>query len=69
MKKKNKSWLENKIQDSKFRKGLEEELEKLSISEQIVRLRVQAGMTQAQLAKKIVHHRTSRSDGLEVFEI
>ena len=53
MKKKSKSWLDSKMQDPKFRKGFEEELEKLSIAEQIVRLRKQAGLTQAQLAKKI----------------
>ena len=53
MKKKNKSWLEGKMQDPKFRKGFEEEVEKLSIAEQIARLRIQAGLTQAQLAKKI----------------
>lgn len=53
MKKKSKSWLEGKLQNPKFRKGFEEEVEKLSIAEQIARLRVQAGLTQAQLAKKI----------------
>jgi ribosome-binding protein aMBF1 (putative translation factor) len=50
---KTKSWLDEKLKDAKFRKGFEEEYEKLSISEQIVRLRMQAGLTQAQLAKRI----------------
>ncbi|MCC7406096.1 MAG: helix-turn-helix domain-containing protein [Bdellovibrionales bacterium] len=52
-KKKTKSWLEAKLRDPKFRKGFEEEVEKLSVAEQIARLRLQAGLTQAQLAKKI----------------
>jgi ribosome-binding protein aMBF1 (putative translation factor) len=53
MKKRSKSWLEKKMQNPKFRKGFEEELEKLSIAEQLVRLGTQSKMTQAQLAKKI----------------
>jgi ribosome-binding protein aMBF1 (putative translation factor) len=53
MKKQNKSWLERKLQSPKFKKGFEDELEKLTIAEQIVRLRSQAGLTQAQVAKKI----------------
>ncbi len=53
MKKQSKSWLEKKLQNSKFKKGFEEEVEKLSIAEQLARLRVQSGLTQAQLAKKI----------------
>ena len=53
MKTKSKSWLKEKLRDPKFQKGFEEELEKLSIAEQIARLRKQAGLTQAQLAKKI----------------
>lgn len=53
MKKQTKSWLDKKLQNPKFKKGFEEELEKLSIAEQITRLRHQSGLTQAQLAKKI----------------
>lgn len=50
---KSKSWVEGKLKDTKFRKGFEEELEKLSIGEQMVRLRLQAGLTQAQVAKRV----------------
>lgn len=49
---KTKSWLEEKLKDPKFRKGFEDEYEKLSIGEQLVRLRLQARLTQAQVAKK-----------------
>lgn len=50
---KTKSWIEEKLKNPKFRKGFMEEFEKLSIGEQLVRLRLQAGLTQAQVAKKI----------------
>lgn len=50
---KNKSWLEEKLKDPKFRKGFEEEFEKLAIGEQLVRLRLHAGLTQAQVAKRV----------------
>lgn len=50
---KNKSWLDKKLQKPKFRKNFELEYEKLSVADQLVRLRKQAGLTQAQLAKKI----------------
>lgn len=50
---KTKSWLEEKLKDRKFRKGFEEEYDKLSIGEQLVRLRLQANLTQAQVAKRI----------------
>jgi len=50
---KTKSWLEEKLKDRKFRKGFEQEYEKLSIGEQLVRLRLQANLTQAQVAKRI----------------
>ncbi len=52
-KSKEKSWVDEKLKDPKFRKGFLEELEKLSIGEQLVRLRLQAGLTQAQVAKRI----------------
>ena len=48
-----KSWLERKLESPRFRKGFEEEYQKLSIAEQILTLRLYAGLTQAQLAKKI----------------
>jgi transcriptional regulator with XRE-family HTH domain len=53
MAKQNKSWLDKKLKDPKFKKGFEEELERLTIAEQLVRLRSQSGLTQAELAKKI----------------
>ena len=50
---KTKSWLDEKLKDPKFRKGYEEELYKLSLGEQLVRLRLQVGLTQAQVAKRV----------------
>ncbi|CUS38987.1 putative Helix-turn-helix protein [Candidatus Nitrospira nitrosa] len=47
-----KSWLDRKLASSKFRKGFEEELQKLAIGEQLARLRLEAGLTQAQVAKR-----------------
>jgi predicted transcriptional regulator len=46
-------WLEKKLADPKFRKGFEEEAQKLAIGEQLSRLRREAGLTQAQVAKRI----------------
>jgi len=48
-----KSWIDKKNENARFKKGFENELEKLSIGEQIARMRAIAGITQAQLAKKI----------------
>lgn len=48
-----KGWLDNKLADPKFRKGFEEEIQKLAIGEQLSRLRQEAGLTQAQVAKRI----------------
>jgi DNA-binding XRE family transcriptional regulator len=48
-----KGWLDKKLADSKFRKGFEEEAQKLAIGEQLSRLRQEAGLTQAQVAKRI----------------
>lgn len=42
----------DKLEDPKFRKGFEEEYHRLSVAEQLVRLRLQAELTQAELAKK-----------------
>ncbi|OYT18772.1 MAG: transcriptional regulator [Nitrospira sp. UW-LDO-01] len=47
-----KGWLDRKLVSSKFRKGFEEELQKLAIGEQLARLRLEAGLTQAQVAKR-----------------
>ena len=46
-------WLDRKLANPKFRKGFEEESQKLAIGEQLARLRQEAGLTQAQVAKRI----------------
>lgn len=48
-----KGWLDRKLESPKFRKGFEEESQKLAIGEQLARLRQEAGLTQAQVAKCI----------------
>jgi DNA-binding XRE family transcriptional regulator len=53
VKSKEKSWVEKKLDDAKFRKGFEDEYAKLSIGEQLAALRLNANMTQAQVAKKV----------------
>ena len=52
MERKLKSWVQGKLVNPKFKKAFEEEYEKLSIGEQLARLRLQAGLTQAEVAKK-----------------
>ncbi len=47
-----KGWLNKKLADPKFRKRFEEEAQKLAIGEQLSRLRQEAGLTQAQVAKR-----------------
>lgn len=47
-----KGWVERKLANPKFRKGFEEESQKLAIGEQLSRLRQEAGLTQAQVAKR-----------------
>ncbi len=51
--KKTKSWLKEKLKNPKFRKKFVEESHRLSIAEQLVKLRLGVNMTQAELAKKI----------------
>ena len=51
--KKTKSWLDQKLKNPKFRKKFMEESHKLSISEQLIKLRLDANLTQADLARKI----------------
>ena len=46
-------WVERKLANSKFRKGFEEEVQKLAIGEQLSRLRQEAGLTQAQVAQRV----------------
>lgn len=48
-----KGWVDKKLADSQFRQGFEAEAQKLAIGEQLSRLRQEAGLTQAQLAKRI----------------
>ncbi|MDR4470796.1 MAG: helix-turn-helix domain-containing protein [Nitrospira sp.] len=48
-----KGWVGKKLADSQFRKGFEEEAQKLAIGEQLSRLRQEAGLTQAQVATRI----------------
>ncbi len=50
--KKLKSWVDKKLENPRFKKSFEEEREKLSIGEQLVRMRLAANMTQADVAKK-----------------
>ncbi|MCX5728577.1 MAG: helix-turn-helix transcriptional regulator [Nitrospirae bacterium] len=47
-----KGWLDRKLMSPKFRKGFEEEVQKLAIGEQLSRLRQEAGLTQAQVAQR-----------------
>ena len=47
-----KSWIQKKLSNPTFRKGYENEAHKLAIAEQIVKLRKEAGLTQAELAAK-----------------
>ncbi len=41
------------LKDARFRKGYEEELEKLRIVDALIRLRERRGLTQTQLARRI----------------
>src|SRR5688500_3855716 len=47
-----KGWIDRKLGDHKFRRGFEEESQKLAIGEQLTQLRREAGLTQAQVAKR-----------------
>ena len=47
-----KTWLEKKLKNKSFREIFEVESLKLSIGEQLIQLRMKAGLTQAQVAKK-----------------
>jgi len=47
-----KGWLDRKLMSPKFRKGFEEEVQKLAIGEQFSRLRQEAGLTQVQVAQR-----------------
>lgn len=45
-------WLDRQLTDPKFRRGFEEEAQKLAIGEQLSQLRREAGLTQAQVAQR-----------------
>lgn len=47
------SWVEKKLTDPKFKAGFLLEYEKISIGEQLMRLRNSANLTQAAVAEKI----------------
>ena len=53
LEKKEKSWVEKKLSNAKFKRGFQEEYTKLSIGEQLASLRSKAKMTQAAVAKKV----------------
>jgi DNA-binding XRE family transcriptional regulator len=48
-----KSWLDGKLSNPQFLRKFEEESQKLAIGEQLMHVRLKAGLTQAQVAKKI----------------
>lgn len=51
--KKLKSWIEKKLENPKFKKNFDKEYEKISIGEQLAQMRISAGLTQSELAKKV----------------
>ena len=53
VKSKEKSWLDKKLVDKKFKKGFMAEYVKVSIGEQLAALRQSANLTQAAVAKKV----------------
>jgi DNA-binding XRE family transcriptional regulator len=48
-----KTWIEEKLSKESFRKSFEKEAEKLSIGEQLAELRLKAGLTQAEVARRV----------------
>ena len=51
--KKNNGWVDKQLENPKFRKKVEAEINKLSIAEQLYKIRQDAGLTQSALAKKV----------------
>ena len=51
--KKPKSWIEEKLENPKFKKKFLEESYRLSIAEQLIKIRLDSGLTQKELAEKI----------------
>lgn len=52
-KKAEKGWLDQKLSDPKFKKGFDEEYEKLAIGEQLAEIRHAAHLTQQEVAKRV----------------
>lgn len=50
---KQESWVSKKLKDPKFKEQVEEEYAKISIGEELLQLRLQADLTQSELAKKV----------------
>lgn len=50
--KRKKSWLEKKRSNPKFDAGFKEETQKLAVGEQLLKIRLDAGLTQAEVAKR-----------------
>jgi DNA-binding XRE family transcriptional regulator len=48
-----KTWIEKKLSKKSFRKSFEKEAEKLSIGEHLTQLRLKAGLTQAEVARRV----------------
>jgi predicted transcriptional regulator len=48
-----KSWLDKKLEKKSFKKNFQVEVEKLSIGEQLVKIRLDAGITQAEVARRV----------------
>ena len=46
-------WLNKKLENPRFRKAFQQEYAKLSVGEQLLRLRLEAEMTQAEVARKV----------------
>lgn len=70
---KTKSWIDKKLKNPRFKKKFEEESEKLSIAEQLIKIRLDSGLTQAQVAKKVGTTASAisryESDGYDRYEI
>ena len=47
------SWIEKKLKNKKFKDKFEAEYEKLSIGELLLQMRLKAGLTQADVAKRV----------------
>ena len=70
---KTKSWIEKKLENPRFKKKYEQESDKLAISEQLIKLRLESGLTQAELAERISTTASAisryESEGYDRYEI